>query len=154
SGYRDIQGDSRLANTRINLSFAVGQYLDAREHHVLSVGFLGGLGWRSVSYDDLYWNAQWVREGFDRNIDPGENVAGLVRSYADLSTGIYYSYDNERLTRIKTGIGIQHFNRPNYALYREDPETELPRRLNVHAQLEHSFREGSMFWLKPGFMYS
>lgn len=150
----DDQGDALLLNRRYNLNFSIGQYLDPRQEHSISVGFQGGLGQRSIDYGNTYWDNQWVGQGFARYLDPNEPLLSDVKSYFDLSTGLQYSYTSDGLVDISTGVSMYHFNNPDVSLYIDTAETVLQRRHNVHFELVHRIRDNSMFATRPSFLYS
>lgn len=150
----DDQGDAKLVNRRYNLSFSLGQYLDPRQEHSLSVGFQGGLGQRAINYDNVYWDNQWAGQGFALYLDPGEPLISDVKSYLDLSTGIQYSYSGDGLVDINGGLSMYHFNTPDVGLFNDTANTELQQRNNVHFEMVHRIRKNSMFATKPSFLYS
>lgn len=149
----DDQGDARIRNNRINLSASVGQYLDPREEHSISVGFMGGIGTRSINYDNVYWESQWIGTGFATFIGSGETLPAEARGYFDLSTGAQYSYRGE-ITNLNIGYGMFHANRPDNSLYIDTNEFRLERRHTVHGMLESRFTEDNMFALRPSFMFT
>lgn len=150
----DDQGDGALRNTRINGSFALGQYLDPRQRHSVSVGFQGGMGRRSIDYSEAYWDRQWVGEGFDITAPTGEPLIEDARGYFDMSTGVQYTYYSGELIEFYGGVSSYHVNRPDVGLYADSAETRLERRNNIHAQFVHRVRDGSMFAIKPSMLYS
>ncbi|MEZ4721194.1 MAG: PorP/SprF family type IX secretion system membrane protein [Flavobacteriales bacterium] len=150
----DDQGDVRFFDRRINGSFSLGQYLDPRQMHSISVGFQGGLGWRGISYGDVYWDNQWVGQGFDLQIDPNESLDENVKGYFDLSTGLQYTYYSGKLTEFTGGVSMYHVNRPDVSLLNDTSGTSLQRRYNIHAELTQRIREGNNWAIKPNFLYS
>lgn len=150
----DDQGDAYLVNRRINLNFALGQYLDPRQEHSISVGFQGGLGTRAIDYGDTYWDVQWVGEGFQRDAPSGEPLITDVNTYMDLSTGVQYTYMTDGLVDMSGGISMYHINTPDNSLYFDTAGFDLKRRWNVHYEFEHRIRNGSMFATKPSVLYS
>ncbi len=147
----DDQGDVRLKNTRYNVSLSVGQYLDPRQQHSLSVGFQGGLGQRAIDYSSVYWDNQWVGEGFALYLPSGENLPSDVKSYFDLSTGIQYSYDGD-LADVTLGYGMFHANTPDHSLYIDSATFDLDRRHSIHFSMEHRLRKDNLFALRPSFL--
>jgi type IX secretion system PorP/SprF family membrane protein len=151
----DDQGDSYMRNSRINGSFSLGQYLDARMEHSISIGFQGGLGSRAIDYTDTYWDRQWVGEGFDLKAETGEpQLNGAAKNYADLSTGLQYTYYSGELVEFTGGLGVYHVNRPDVGLYKDADTTHMQRRTTFHADFSHKIRDNSMFAIKPSVMYS
>lgn len=151
----DDQGDAHLVNRRFNASFSIGQYLDARQQHSISVGFQGGYGQRTIDYGDTYWDRQWVGDGFNtKDIDPGEPLDNQVKGYGDLSTGIQYTYYSGKLVEFTGGVGLFHINRPDVGLYEDTAGTSLQPRTTIHAEMTHRIRDNSMFAIKPKALYS
>ncbi|NCG30184.1 MAG: hypothetical protein GWP27_06905 [Bacteroidetes bacterium] len=151
---QDDQGDANLVNTRINVSLAVGQYLDPREEHSLSVGFQGGLGQRAIKYDNVYWNSQWVGSGFALYKNPNEPLIEATKQYLDMSTGIQYQFNGSVNADFGTGISMYHFNRPDNSLYLDTNNVQLDRRINWHTNAEFRIRDGSMFATRPSFVFT
>jgi type IX secretion system PorP/SprF family membrane protein len=151
----DDQGDSYLVNRRINANFSIGQYLDARNQHSISVGFAGGLGMRGIDYGDTYWDRQWVGDGFNvRDVISGEPEDNQVNNYAEVSTGIQYTYYSGDLVEFTGGVGVFHLNRPDVSLYNDTAGTNMQRRTAVHGEFTHKIRDNSMFAIKPKALYS
>jgi len=150
----DDQGDARLLSRRYNLSFALGQYLDARQQHSVSVGFQGGLGQRGIDYTEGYWNNQWADEGFRLDKDPNEPLIGELKNYGDLSTGIQYSYRSGNLMDITTGVGIYHVNTPDISFYKDTNISELSRRYTVHGMMENRLKKDNLFAMRPSFYFT
>lgn len=149
----DDQGDARIRNHRMNVSASVGQYLDPREEHSISVGFMGGIGSRSINYDNVYWDSQWFGTGFALFIDPGETLPAEARSYIDLNTGVQYRYQGE-ITQANVGYAMFHANTPDNSLYIDTNGFQLERRHTVHGMLESRFTDNNMFALRPSFMFT
>ncbi len=150
----DDIGDSQIMNRRYNASVSVGQYLDATQRHSLSVGFQGGLGQRGIVYDNVYWDNQWVGEGFQLSIDPGEPLNQDVQNYFDLSSGVQYQYHDSKLMDITAGIAVFHFNRPDNSLLNELEVQNLERRWNVHFQMQHRVQENGSVAFRPSFLFT
>ena len=150
----DDQGDALLRDTKVLGNFSIGQYLDPRLQHSISIGFQGGVASRGIDYSEAYWDRQWVGEGFDPKVATGEPLLPDVRNYFDLSTGAQYTYYSGDLMELYTGVSVYHVNRPDVSLYGDTANTNLSRRINVHADFVHRLRPNSMFAIKPSFLYS
>lgn len=150
----DDIGESQLMNRRYNAHFALGQYLDSRQKHSLGVGFQAGLGQRGIVYDNLYWDNQWVGEGFRLSIDPQEPLTQDVQNYFDLSTGIQYQYHDDKLIDIVAGVAMFHFNEPDYTLNTEVETQNLNRKYTVHFEMQHKVKEFSKVALRPSFVWT
>lgn len=154
SGLNDMQGDAFMRNTNVMGTMSIGQYLDPRLTHSISIGFQGGYAMRAIDYTEAYWGTQWVGEGFDTEVDAGEPLISDVRGYFDLNTGIQYSYYSGDLIEFTGGIGIYHVNRPDVGLYLDSANTLLSRRGNIHLDFVHRIRDNGMFALRPSLLYS
>ncbi|GAB5539169.1 MAG: hypothetical protein Salg2KO_12720 [Salibacteraceae bacterium] len=150
----DFQGDSRMTNRRVNGTVSIGQYLDARQEHSISVGFQGGLGFRGIDYSDTYWDTQWVGQGFNNLAPSGEPELEDVQGYFDLSTGAQYTYYSGDLMELYAGAAVFHVNRPDVGLYNDTNSTNLQRKTNIHAEFVHRIRDNSMFAIRPTLLYS
>jgi type IX secretion system PorP/SprF family membrane protein len=155
SVFQDAQSDVAYTSTNFNASFSIGQYLDPRENHSLSVGFLGGYGQRAIDYSNLnYWDSQWVGTGFQLGRPTGEPFNNDVRGYADLSTGLQYTYNGEGLVDVRAGLAMQHFNRPEIGLYRDGQGFQMDRQFGIHADMEYRFNRDSRFYIRPSAYYT
>lgn len=150
----DQQGDSRIRNTRVNGTMSIGQYLDARQQHSISVGFQGGYGTRAIDYGEMYWDNQWVGQGFNNLAPSGEPELEDAQGYFDLSTGAQYSYYSGDLIELYSGVAVFHVNRPDVGLYTDTNSTFLQRKTNAHIEFVHRIRDNSMFALRPSLLYS
>jgi type IX secretion system PorP/SprF family membrane protein len=147
--FQDVQSDAAYRSTNAILNFSVGQYLDPRKEHSLSVGFSGGFGQRAIDYSNLYWDNQWVGEGFQLGRPTGESLNGDVRGYADLGTGLQYSYNGSGLWNARAGFAMQHYNTPEVGLYRDGQGFEMSRKFGLHADFEYRFNRDSRFYIRP-----
>lgn len=147
--FQDAQSDASYTSNALRASFSIGQYLDPREEHNISVGFQGGYGQRAIDYSNVYWNNQWVGEGFQLGKPTGEPLVGDVRGYADLSTGLQYTYRGDGLVDARFGIAMQHLNTPEVGLYRDGEGFQMSRRYGIHADMEYRFNSYSKFYVRP-----
>lgn len=149
----DEQGDTRLRNFYGSATIAVGQYLDPREEHSISIGIQAGMAQRYNRYTDIYWDNQWAGDRFNLRRPTGENLQflGDLQRYFDLSTGVQYSYDGD-LMDMTAGYAAYHANSPDASLYIDTSLYSLPTRHTVHWRMEHRLRKDNMMALVPSFM--
>ena len=81
--------------------------------HYLVVGAQGGLGQRSVNWDDLTYSAQFNGDVFDPNLPTNELTGVSSLLYPDINAGLmWYGVFDERKS-IYAGVGAHHLNKPS-----------------------------------------
>jgi type IX secretion system PorP/SprF family membrane protein len=151
SSIYDDQGDTRLRTIGYNLTLAVGQYLDPREQHSLSVGIQAGYAQRSLTFIDTYWNNQWQGSAFNLLRPTGESLPGDAQGYLDLSTGLQYSYVGDIMS-MTGGYAAYHANRPDASLYIDTGNYNLPVHHTIHWNMENRLSKDNMMSLNPSFI--
>jgi type IX secretion system PorP/SprF family membrane protein len=137
---RDRVANLEFSNTQINIATAYHKLLNAGDNtQYLSLGFQIGLNQRNVNYDKLTFQDQF--NGIDDF--SGTSLERLPENnfgYADLATGLHYSY-NKKSSRFGffTGIAYHHFAQPNISFYRNIDSTSNARlkpRVSLHAAVQ------------------
>lgn len=119
----DKAGASQLSINQANLSLSYSKMLVPSSGGMLSLGFQGGAGQRSMSYDALTWDKQYNGVRYDPTLPSGESPIGSSLTYLDLSAGVNWSQTMGKNFRLSTGASLWHVNRPSISLSRvaKDP---------------------------------
>lgn len=83
----DKAGASQLSVNQANLSLSYNKMLVPGSGGMLSLGFQGGVGQRSMSYDGLTWDKQYNGVRYDPTLSSEESPIGSSLSYLDVSFG-------------------------------------------------------------------
>jgi type IX secretion system PorP/SprF family membrane protein len=136
-----------FSTTQIGISTAYHKALGWGSSQYLSLGFQLGLSQRNVIYDNLTFQDQW--NGVDGYSFPrGERLPENNFGYADLATGLNYTYSNDDRLLV-VGLAYHHFNKPNIAFFRGDDLPVQPLLPRYSLQLASTFpitRSGSIMF--------
>lgn len=105
-----------------------------RSKHFLSVGFVGGVGQRSVNYQSLRFGNQFDGEGFNPLLSPNE-VLGDNFTFFDLGLGAFWYHVKDKRRNYYAGVSVSHLNRPNMSFY-DGENSKLYMKINVNAGLQ------------------
>lgn len=140
--YRDVAGSTKFGTTKINLSLS--GILKAGKYNTISIGLMGGWGQRSISLDNLEWDAQFIGNSYDASRPSYENYSFENSSYWDYSAGFLWAYHSASSTmssfnRVKMEFGgaYHHLSRPKTTgggLF----DDQLHSRAVFHANLQFS----------------
>jgi type IX secretion system PorP/SprF family membrane protein len=130
-------------------SFSYNVPLDKGRHHELAMGMQGGVIQKSVEYNLLTYDNQYVGSGggyFDKNISSGESFASQSQILPQVNAGVLYYYAKEQ-SRLNPFIGVSAFNitQPKETFF--DMNNRLPLRVYVHAGTRVNITE--TFYLVP-----
>jgi type IX secretion system PorP/SprF family membrane protein len=122
----DKAGSLELRNNRHQLSAAVSQYLGDPQaaHHILSIGFNGGLGSRSINLKDAEWGGP-----------PPTDLENYRNHFFDFSTGLLWRYRSLSHFTFQLGGSMHHIHQPNVSITRNGEEP-LRIRYTLHSQAE------------------
>lgn len=117
---------------------ASGSYtitLDQSKNHFLRTGLSIGFFQKSVSYESLYFESQYVQEDggyFDSGLSNNENNGNSSFLQHDANVGLMYYYGKQGV-RVNpfAGLTVFHVSRPRETFY--DQQNYLPLRYMAHA---------------------
>lgn len=112
----DKAGASQLSINQANLSLSYNKLLVPGSGGMLSLGFQGGVGQRSMSYDALTWDKQYNGVRYDPALPSGESPIGSSLTYLDVSFGANWSQTFGKNFRLSTGASLWHINKPSISL--------------------------------------
>lgn len=115
--FNDKAGDSKMGITQVNLCLA--GILPVSKESKFAVGLSLGGAQNKANLSSLQWGTQYNGQGFDTNLNSGENTGTTAFWYADIGAGLYYQYSNGKTTldrneekRLSFGVAYFHLNQP------------------------------------------
>ena len=116
--FQDQAGDGNLSTLQANLSLACHIKLDL--HSMISAGLNGAFGQKSINYNNLTWDNQYVNGAFNAQNPSLEPTRGNSFFYPDFGAGVMYQYNrsemyisgNDKL-HFDLGFSVAHFNQPS-----------------------------------------
>lgn len=127
----DRAGDGRLSRTAFQISISYNRKLAKR--HFVGMGFQAGLTRRSFDPARLSFDNQWNGDNYDPNLGSGENFTRTSFLYPDLSCGLHWMYDGEKV-QARLGGALFHLNRPNQTFYSAN-QSALPFRWTAYTDV-------------------
>ncbi|MFN3341799.1 MAG: PorP/SprF family type IX secretion system membrane protein [Flavobacteriales bacterium] len=127
--------------------------IDRNKNHNISFGIQGGITQKSVEYQLLTYDNQYVTSnggGFDNTLNSGENFAGNRLLLPQLNAGILYYYSKQQ-SRLNPFVGVSAFNflEPNESFFNNN--NKLPMRFYGHTGVRINFTE--FFYIIPKVLY-
>lgn len=117
--------------------------VDRRKNHNISFGLQAGLNQKSVEYQLLTYDNQYVTTNggsFDSNLPSGENFESRTQLLPQLNAGVLYYYSKQQ-SRLNPFLGASAFNllTPTESFF--ESSNKLPMRYYVHAGTRINFTE-------------
>jgi type IX secretion system PorP/SprF family membrane protein len=107
--------------------------------HKLTAGFGTTYARKTVDFNRLDWEEQWVGTGFNTSLPTGEVALSNMKPYFSVSAGMVYTYVTEK-SNIDIGAAAYHLNRPKQT-FLEDANQYLAMRKVAHANFETYLNE-------------
>ncbi len=108
----DIAGDSKFSTTSPSLMFSYIRSLNRRSSHMLSVGLMAGWVFRTIQYDNLYFDNQYNGSYYDPTLGSQEDFLLRNYNYFDLGTGLHWHYQLSREKNVYAGLSAMHLLKP------------------------------------------
>lgn len=145
--YNDKAGTSKLTtgNYALNISYA----LEISKDMYLSLGVQPGFLQKSINLSGLYYETQFIGNGFNNALPSGEISSSQSFMTFDLGAGLYWMYRSSDLTAFYLGAAGAHLTQPNVSfLGSNDP---LLRKYTFHGGAEIGIKNTNMIIL-PNFL--
>ncbi len=133
--YTDVSGDINYATHKLDLALAYHILLNKYATSTLSIGIMGGLGYKSIDLSKVTLDEQY--DGYDFN--PGGRQEVLDRNnflYGDISAGALWSM-NRRVSgktndynfynNYYLGFAFYHLNQPRLVFYQNNPTRQYTK---------------------------
>lgn len=136
------------------LSLAYDAKVDKSGNHHISFGIQGGGFQKSINYNLLTYDNQYVTTGggmFDQTLPTGESFASNSVFIPDFNAGLiyYYGKDGARVNPF-IGAAVSHINQPKESFFGAD--NKLPMRILAHAGANVNITERIQLLPKALFM--
>lgn len=154
--FSDKAGDGQMGTTtgQVHLSGVIG----VDDNNLISAGIYGGFGQRSLQYQNLYWDNQYINGNLDLTAPTGEMATFSNRSYADIGAGLAWFYGHGHATITSNdqldftlGGSVQHINQPIYTFYGATDQ-HLPMKYVLHGNADIGIKNYSLV-LQPGLIF-
>lgn len=153
--FSDKAGDASMSTTTGQLDVSGALAVD--DNNLISAGIYGGFGQRSLSYDKLYWDNQFINGSLDPSAPSFEPTAIPTRTYADMGFGVSWFYgkghntlsSNDQMT-FNAGFALQHLNQPVYTFYGNN-DMKLPMKIVAHGNADIGIKNYSLI-LEPAYL--
>lgn len=101
---------------QILLTAAYHKALDKRTKQYLGIGFQGGIGQKSVNYEDLSFQDQFnAIDGY--TLGTSEFLPPNNKAFGDFNMGLYYTITPSKKFNFHIGAGYYHITRPNISFF-------------------------------------
>ena len=151
SMYRDVAGDSRFTNLKVDLALSYSFVLDERRTHAISLGLQGGINQFSLDYSKLRYDVQYDPDvGFNPNLPTLEFFSTDAVLNPSFSFGAVYHFRHPKYS-IQTGFGLYNLLEPTLNFY-ETADNPYEKRVNIHFQGEIALSD--FHYLIPSFLIS
>ena len=141
--YNDVGGDSKFGRKQLLLSLA--GIVPVAKDHFLSLGFQGGMGQTSGSFDNLVFPNQFNGSTLDPGLTSYEFRGLNSQIYPDLSFGLLYryggihrSFSTTEQPEVSVGMAMYHFNKPDVR-YDFGSFEEINRKMVFNATVKKDF---------------
>lgn len=154
--YKDVAGDVQLGTFQMTGFF--GSILQLNRNSDLSLGLSAGLLQRSLDYNNMIWDAQYVNGEYNPANNTYEFNNSFLVNKGNVGAGVVYRYQQASATlssndqrQLVTGLGVMHLNRPNISFM--DVDDRLPMKFSAHADFLYGFTNTN-YSIRPGFLFS
>ncbi len=153
--FSDKAGDAAMGTTTGQLHLS--GVLAMNDNNLISAGIFGGFGQRSLSYQNLYWDNQYVGGQLDLSAPSMEPANFANRSYLDMGAGLawYSGTGNNTISsndawNFTIGAAVHHINKPVYTFY-GNTDMRLPMKIVAHGNAQIGIKNYSLV-LEPGYV--
>ncbi|MBU0489855.1 MAG: PorP/SprF family type IX secretion system membrane protein [Bacteroidetes bacterium] len=148
--YNDQAGDGQLRNQKVLLDISYHKSLDGYDKTFLSMGFSGGMGQKSIKYEELYFGNQWDGLIFDRQMPTGESFPSFSLKYFDMNMGMMASFKPHSRVNYSVGYSMYHLNRPIDSFYGR----KYPKRIKHIIHTKATISGSDRILIEPSAMFT
>jgi len=150
SAISDKAGDGNLHNQRALLGLCYHKSLDGFDRSFISLGFSGGLGQKTIDFEELYFGNQWDGLVFDKTESSREYLKNYALQYFDMNMGIMASFKPVSAVNLSVGYAMFHLNRPDDSFSSGVYPKKLKHLMHAKATVGASDR----ILVEPSFLYT
>ena len=141
---RAMSGIVKSTYASLDLSYNITLAEDDNSNkHRLGIGFGATYGRRYVDFSKLDFEDQFTGSGFNTGLPTGEAFLSNMKPFVSASTGLVYSYSNEK-SNLDMGIAAFHVNKPKQT-FLEDQNQYLAMRSVAHINFETFINDRVVF---------
>ncbi len=150
----DNTGDSRFTTTVFNVSGSYNFSLNESNTQNLSVGVQTGITNKTLSYDELRFDAQYNGISFQDGLPNRESFNTNSQTFMNLHSGIGYSNQISLRERFEIGASVFNITKPKES-YFNNQAIELDRRFSAHTSYQFQATNSidiipAMFFMRQG----
>ena len=148
-GLYDRSGTGGLQNTTVGLSIAYHKALGMDKQHTLSFGVQGYLVQKSIQFDKLIFEDQYVPNGPANHLLglSAENFGNADLTYPDFNAGIMYSGRVAEKATLYGGFAYYHFTRPEEKFLNSGTAVKINSRYSAHLGGSFEMNENTVMYL-------
>ncbi len=129
----DNTGDSKFTTSVINLG---GSYrLKLSENQFLTLGIQSGITNKTLSYDELRFDAQYNGFSFQQGLPSRENFSTNRQTFMNLHSGLRFEQRMNERKQLKLGVALFNMTKPTES-YFNNQAIELDRRFTADASYQ------------------
>jgi len=148
----DNTGDSKFTTTVFNLSGSFSIHLGGDK--TLSIGGQAGFTNKTLSFDELRFDAQYNGLSFEQGLPSRENFSANRQTFFNLHSGVRYSQQLANRRQLELGLGFFNMTKPKESYFNNEA-IRLDRRFVADASYQFDVSSAidlipSMFFMAQG----
>lgn len=145
----DKAGTAALETTELLPALNYHKSLSNERPMYLSLGFMGGIVYKSLDLSKVTTNSQYNGTAYDPALPNGETILTPNVHYLDGSLGISFNtaFGPDNQNTMYAGFAYHHLNRPKNSFY-DNPTVELDPKVVVSAGVKSIINDYSFFTIQ------
>lgn len=151
--YSDKAGDAAFSTSQFAPCFSIAKsftFTDSTLKHSISAGIQPQITQRTIDFNKLRFDRQFVDGTYDPQAGTGENFSSSSFTYFNLASGIDYSLQKSNGNGFNLGMSFSNIIRPKQSFF-NNAEVMLYPRISIHTT--GAFWFYPRFGLIPGLLY-
>lgn len=150
----DNTGDSRFRTTVFNVAGSYRFSLNTDSSQRITVGVQTGLTNKTLSYEELRFDAQYNGIAYSESLPSRENFNTNSQSFMNLHAGLVYNNQLDDRTHLQLGLSLFNITKPKES-YFNNTAIRVDRRFSSFASYQFPITSAidlipSMFYMKQG----
>jgi type IX secretion system PorP/SprF family membrane protein len=145
----DKAGTAALETTELMPALNYHKSLSNERPMYLSLGFMGGIVYKSLDLSKVTTNSQYTGTAYDPALPNGETILTPNIHYLDGSLGISFNtaFGPDNQNTMYAGFAYQHLNRPKNSFY-DNPAVELDPKIVFSVGVKSIINDYSFFTIQ------
>jgi type IX secretion system PorP/SprF family membrane protein len=145
----DKAGTAALETTELMPALNYHKSLSNERPMYLSLGFMGGIVYKSLDLSKVTTNSQYTGAAYDPALPNGETILTPNIHYLDGSLGISFNtaFGPDNQNTMYAGFSYQHLNRPKNSFY-DNPAVELDPKVVISVGVKSIINDYSFFTIQ------